>query len=61
MAKKKKNNEAPLKCVECNNQNYWTHKKSTKTNPNPGKVEENKYCKTCRKHTEHKETKVKKG
>ncbi len=53
MAKKKKN-EMALECTECKARNYWTHKK---TLANPGKVELNKHCRNCNKHTLHKETK----
>ena len=43
-----------LACTECKNRNYSTTKnKRTMT----GKLELSKYCRHCRKHTMHKETK----
>ena len=54
MAKVKKNIIA-LKCQECGERNYTMFKtKNVKE-----KMEVNKYCDTCKKHTAHKETKVK--
>ncbi|MBU1131896.1 50S ribosomal protein L33 [Patescibacteria group bacterium] len=43
-----------LECKECHSVNYQSrrNKKTIKT-----KLDLNKYCKTCRKHTAHKETK----
>ncbi|MDD5679855.1 MAG: 50S ribosomal protein L33 [Candidatus Omnitrophica bacterium] len=43
-----------LACSECKNRNYnsWKNKKKTKD-----KIELNKYCKFCKKHTLHKELK----
>ena len=46
-----------LKCGECNHLNYQTTKN---TKPETGKnipLELKKYCKWCKKHTLHKETK----
>ncbi len=43
-----------LACTECNQRNYDTVK--NKKN-DPDRLELNKYCKFCRKHTPHKETK----
>jgi large subunit ribosomal protein L33 len=54
MAKVKRNIIA-LKCEECNNKNYVSYK----TKNIKEKLEQNKYCSTCKKHTAHKETKVK--
>ncbi|MCX8059290.1 MAG: 50S ribosomal protein L33 [Spirochaetes bacterium] len=45
-----------LQCGECKNKNYTTEKNKKNT---PDKIELKKYCKFCRKHTLHKETKVK--
>ena len=45
-----------LQCSECKNKNYTTTKNKRNT---PDKIEFNKYCKFCRKHTSHKETKIK--
>ena len=43
-----------LACTECKQRNYNTMK--NKKN-DPDRLEMNKYCKFCRKHTSHKETK----
>ena len=43
-----------LACTECKNRNYNT-KKNKKVTPN--RIELNKYCKFCKKHTLHRETK----
>lgn len=43
-----------LACTECKHRNYDT-KKNKKTNS--GRIELNKYCPNCKKHTVHKETK----
>ena len=43
-----------LACTECKQRNYDTIK--NKKN-NPDRLEMNKYCRFCRKHTLHKETK----
>ena len=43
-----------LACSECKQRNYNTMK--NKKN-DPDRLEMNKYCKFCRKHTLHKETK----
>ncbi len=43
-----------LVCSECKQRNYDT-KKNKKNNPD--RLELNKYCKFCRKHTLHKESK----
>ena len=43
-----------LACTECKQRNYDT----TKNNKNdPDRLEMNKYCKICRKHTHHTEPK----
>ena len=43
-----------LACQECKNRNYNT----TKNKKNdPDRIELEKYCKFCKKHTVHKETK----
>ena len=43
-----------LQCNECKNRNYSkTKNKKTTT----GSLEFNKFCRFCRKHTSHKETK----
>jgi large subunit ribosomal protein L33 len=43
-----------LKCAKCGNVNYYTQK-NKKTIQR--KLEFKKYCKWCKKHTLHKETK----
>ena len=43
-----------LTCTECKQRNYQTNK--NKKN-DPDRIELNKYCKFCKKHTLHKETK----
>ncbi|AYO31904.1 MAG TPA: 50S ribosomal protein L33 [Thermoanaerobacterales bacterium] len=43
-----------LACTECKQRNYFTQK--NKKN-DPDRLEMNKYCKHCGKHTLHKETK----
>ncbi len=54
MGKKKSFDIIVLQCKLCNMKNYTVNKsKSLKE-----KFELNKYCSTCKKHTEHKETKV---
>ena len=61
-AKKSENQEVPtdmrvkitLACTECKQRNYNT-KKNKKNDPD--RLEMNKYCRFCRKHTVHKETK----
>ena len=43
-----------LECTECKQRNYETSK--NKRN-NPDRIEVEKFCKFCGKHTTHKETK----
>ncbi|MBI5656965.1 MAG: 50S ribosomal protein L33 [Geobacter sp.] len=43
-----------LACTECKQRNYTTTKNKRTT---PEKLELSKYCRFCRKHTPHKETK----
>ncbi len=43
-----------LRCPECKQRNYNTTKNKTNT---PNKLELNKFCPFCRKHTLHVETK----
>ena len=47
-------NAVTLACNECKSRNYQTNK--NKKN-DPDRIEFNKYCKFCKKHTLHKETK----
>ena len=42
-----------LQCSSCKRRNYTTTKNKKTTT---GKLELNKYCRFCRKHTAHKET-----
>ncbi len=52
--KKGKVQHAIMECGVCHNRNYKTQRNVvTVTN----KLVLNKYCSTCQKHTEHKETK----
>ncbi len=43
-----------LACTECKQRNYDTKKDKQK---NPDRIELKKYCRFCKKHTVHKETK----
>ena len=45
-----------LQCTECKRRNYTTSKNRRNIQ---GKIELNKYCRFDRKHTLHKETKIK--
>ena len=56
MATKYKEKLIGFECTACRNINYFStkNKKILKE-----KLELNKFCNTCRKHTKHKETKVK--
>ncbi len=58
MASKKKGpvEKISLACSECNRRNYYTEKNRRNMQ---GKLELMKYCKHDRKHTLHKESKVK--
>ena len=42
-----------LACTECKQRNYTTRKNKKTT---PDRLELSKYCKFCKKHTVHKET-----
>ena len=44
-----------LACSECKRKNYSTNKNKRNT---PDKLQLEKYCRFCRKHTMHKETKA---
>ena len=44
----------PLACSECKRRNYSTTKNKKKTTE---RLELSKFCRFCRKHTPHKETK----
>ena len=43
-----------LTCTECKQRNYTTTKNKKNT---PDKLEFKKYCRFCKKHTPHRETK----
>lgn len=43
-----------LECPDCKNRNYVTYKNKKNTTQ---RLELKKYCKFCKKHTLHKETK----
>ena len=43
-----------LRCNECKQRNYNTMKNKKNT---PDRIEMSKYCRFCRKHTTHSETK----
>jgi large subunit ribosomal protein L33 len=43
-----------LACTECKERNYVTEKNRRN---DPGRLEMQKYCSGCRKHTLHRETK----
>jgi len=47
-------NIVALACAECKQRNYTTTKNKRTTTD---KLQLNKYCRFCRKHTIHKETK----
>ena len=47
-------NAVTLACTECKQRNYQTNK--NKKN-DPDRLEFNKYCKFCKKHAAHTETK----
>lgn len=47
-------NAVTMACTECKQRNYQTNK--NKKN-NPDRIEMNKFCKFCGRHTLHRETK----
>lgn len=54
MAKVGNRQEKTLTCTVCKGQNYRTSKNVKNTTE---RLELNKFCKTCGKHTQHKEEK----
>ncbi len=54
MAKKDVRTTITLACTVCKERNY-TSQKNRRNDPN--RLEINKYCPRCRKHTQHKEQK----
>ena len=47
-----------MMCAECKKVNYFAHKsKLVKMKEGEGKLEFKKFCRHCKKHTVHKETK----
>ena len=53
MAKVEARPTIQLACTECKERNYITTKN---TRLHPDRVEFKKYCRACKKHTAHKET-----
>ena len=53
MAKSDVRPKITMACVECKNRNYITRKNCRN---DPDRIELKKFCPTCKKHTEHKET-----
>ncbi len=54
MAKKEKRLVVTLACTECKERNYTTGKNREN---DPGRMELKKYCRRCKKHTLHRESK----
>ncbi|MCK4533752.1 50S ribosomal protein L33 [bacterium] len=54
MAKKKEIVTVALVCGKCKRRNYSIKKNKKRS---PGKIEVKKYCRSCREHILHKETK----
>jgi len=46
-----------MRCSECNENNYYTKKNRQNV---PDNLTLRKFCSRCRKHTEHKETRIRK-
>jgi len=53
MAKKDQRELMAMLCTVCKNQNYISVRNKVNT---PEKISLNKYCRSCKKHTLHKET-----
>ena len=53
MAKKEQRLVLALVCTVCKSQNYMTSRNKINTEE---KLKLRKYCRRCKKHTEHKET-----
>ena len=53
MAKNDVRPKITLACVDCKNRNYISRKNRRNT---PDRVELNKFCRKCGKHTAHRET-----
>ncbi|MBI2626115.1 MAG: 50S ribosomal protein L33 [Candidatus Nealsonbacteria bacterium] len=56
MATKKKPTYVKLQCEVCKKVNYYTHKSKQRAGGEK-KLGLKKFCKSCRKHTAHKEAK----
>lgn len=54
MAKKEVRQVIHLACTDCKERNYTSYKNRRN---DPNRIELKKFCKTCRKHTLHRETK----
>jgi len=52
MAKRANRVVITLACTECKERNYTTEKNRRNDS---GRINLNKYCRRCRKHTEHRE------
>ncbi|MCL4359945.1 50S ribosomal protein L33 [Patescibacteria group bacterium] len=52
MAKKEQRLVVAMVCTVCKHQNYITYRNKINT---PEKISLRKYCRYCRKHTDHKE------
>ena len=52
--KKKKDKRVKFECTECKRVNYFSQKNKTNV---PDRLELSKYCRFCKKHVPHKETK----
>lgn len=53
MAKKDVRQVIHLACTDCKERNYTSYKNRRN---DPNRIELQKFCKTCRKHTLHRET-----
>jgi large subunit ribosomal protein L33 len=53
MAKKENRVIVTLACTECKERNYTTEKNRRNDS---GRIELSKFCRRCRKHTTHRET-----
>lgn len=53
MAKSDVRPKITLACQECKNRNYITRKNRRN---DPDRISLSKYCRFCRRHTEHRET-----
>ena len=55
---KAKERYVTMACSACRHRNYYLHQsRGKKAGAQPAKLELSKFCRWCRKHTEHKEAK----